>query len=118
MTDRVLDAIRTHYRHHGRGPSLSKLARLAAKQPQHIRRFVDRLEREGLVEVKPGRRGEPCVILLVDRVAMLSDAELEAGAHGRGWTVVKPGPMAQAVGQAWPADPRIPPDQADLLDRL
>jgi hypothetical protein len=111
--DRVLTAIRTYRRQHGRSPSLGEIARRASVRRQHVGRYLVRLQIAGLLVYD---RHASEAIILTDPTANLSDIDLEAGCHGRGWTVIKS--AAPEMASAFPVDPLVPNWELPLLKKL
>lgn len=105
----VLAAIRQHFRATGCSPSYAEIGERTGLEPRHVRPHLDKLQTEGLIVY---RRGVGRSIALVDRMANLSDEEVELGVHERGWTVVKS--VLPVLSAVYP--PEVTPD--DTLDAL
>lgn len=109
----VLEAIREHFRAAGQSPSYREIGERTGLTPRDVRPHLDQLARDHLIEHRPGVARS---ISLVDRAANLSDTELEAACHGRGWTVTRS--VAPALVKSFPVDPRASASDGDLLEIL
>lgn len=109
---RVLDAIRWHYRVTGCAPSHSEIGKLARISPKRVHGYVDSLADAGYVTFRE-RVGRS--ILLIDRAAMLSDMELRLTCIGRGWTITES--ELAALADVFTIHNGREPD-ADLLSKL
>lgn len=106
----VLEAIREHFRAAGQSPSYREIGERTGLTPRDVRPHLDQLARAKLIEHRPGVARS---ISLVDRTANLSDTELEAACHGRGWAITKS--SAPALVKSFPVDPLGSRENDDLL---
>lgn len=113
--DRVLAAVRWWFRKTGRSPSFGNIAELATIHKGRIRRHLDALQAEGFLTHTPGVARS---IVLVDRGAMMSDAEVIALAVGRNLVVGHPIEIGVVLGNAIPADTREVGTDCPLSDLL
>lgn len=111
----VLEAIRRHFRAVGAAPSYREIADTTGIGRRHVRPWLDQLQRDGLLTFIAG---QPRSITLTDRMANLSDTELQLACASRGWTVVKPDVHVAALAAAYPVDPRVTDYGLPLLEAL
>ncbi len=109
----VLTAIRQHFRVTGCSPSYAEIGERTGLEPRHVRPHLDSLQADGLIVF---RRGVGRSIMLVDRMANLSDEEVELGVHGRGWTLVKS--AVPALAEVYPLDLAIDENDLALLRKI
>jgi len=109
---KIIEAIRQHFRALGQSPSHREIAAATGVQRQHVGAWLDILERDGLLTYE---RGVPRSIRLIDRSACLSDTEIEMACALRGWTIVKP-PIALAA--AYPVSTDVPDYGLPLLEKM
>lgn len=83
-SQRVIEAIRRHFRDTGGSPCHREIAARVGMPRQHVGAVLTKLQRAGALTYSAGRSRS---ITLVDRAGMLSDAELELACHARGWQV-------------------------------
>ena len=83
---RVLEAIRQHYRETGMSPSFREIGARVGIAAQRVGPHIEILEEEGYLSY---RKGAARSIQLIDRAANLSDTEIRLGCAGRGWTIVE-----------------------------
>jgi hypothetical protein len=117
---RVLKAVRDYFRECGMSPSFSQIGLRAGIPKQRVGRYLDELQRDEYLSYV---KGEACSIVLVDPGANLSDADLRAACIGRGlpdpFLLMRHWPaIMAAIPEAFPVDPIIPDDIADLLKKL
>ncbi|MEN2749245.1 helix-turn-helix domain-containing protein [Sphingomonas sp. T9W2] len=111
----VLESIRRHFRAVGASPSHREIAQETGLTRQHVGRWLDELQAAGVITYTPGRARS---IVLVDRAANFSDAELHLACAGRGWTVTEPALSVQPLATAYPVDPVVPEFGLAALDAL
>jgi DNA-binding transcriptional ArsR family regulator len=109
----VLKAIRQHFRETGCSPSYAEIGERTGLEPRHVRPHLEQLQDDGLLTY---RRGVGRSIVLVDRMANLSDEEVERGVHGRGWTLVKS--TLPLLADMFPIDPTLKASFGQLLKQL
>lgn len=78
---RVLEAVRRHFRDTGASPSYREIEARCGVKKKAVRGSLDYWQRRGTLTFTPGKHHS---IELVDRAAMLSDAEIELAVIGRG----------------------------------
>jgi SOS-response transcriptional repressor LexA len=81
---RVLEAIRQHFRDTGMSPSFREIGFRVGIAAQRVGPHIQALQIEGYLAYLKGTSRS---IVLVDRAANLSDTELRLGCVGRGWTL-------------------------------
>lgn len=84
LEQRVYRAVQEHFRQFGASPSYCDIARAVGIAPRHVGRPLQGLKRQGLLTVEPGRARS---IQLADRLANLSNVEIERAVMARGGAV-------------------------------
>lgn len=96
LEQRVLKAIRAHFRRTGGSPSYGELSAAVGILAQHVGKPLRSLQDKGFLRFT---RGAPRSIVLADRMANFADSEIELAAAARGAAVAWAAPSASA----WPA---------------
>lgn len=109
LQQRMVEAIRRHFRDYGEAPSHSELHLAVGIRRNDVGRALRQAAAGRLITFRPGvARG----IGLPDRAAMLSDSELELAARARGatirWPAAAVAPLASAYGIAAGTDCGLP----------
>jgi len=81
LEQRVFRAVQEHFRVFGASPSYCDIARAVGIAPRHVGRPLRGLVRRGLLSAEAGKARS---IKLIDRVANLSDLEIEQAVKARG----------------------------------
>ena len=110
---RVLAAIRQLFRDNGYPPSHDEIAQLAGIATKRVQRYVEMLAAEGFLTY---RKRVARSILLINRGAMLSDAELRLANAERSWTIVE-SPLRQ-FGDVYKVEVATSDPDADLIEQL
>lgn len=84
LEQRVYRAVQEHFREFGASPSYCDIARAVGIAARHVGRPLQGLTRKGLLTVEPGQARS---IRLADRLANLSDVEIELAVLARGGAV-------------------------------
>jgi hypothetical protein len=111
MRQRMIEAIRRHFRDYGGSPSHTELHLAVGIRRNEVGRVLRQLAGDALIGLQLGvARG----ISLPDRTEMLSDCELELAIRARGGSVKWPVAAVRALPAAYHVDAgtnsRLPPD--------
>lgn len=111
----VLWAVRQHFLGCGLSPSYAEISGATGLKPQHVGRVLEKLQAAGLLTFT---RGKARSIMLTDRAACLSSAELELACIARGWTITKPPAVSAPIVRAFRVDPDVTELGLPLIDAL
>ena len=102
---RLIEAIRRHFRDYGGSPSYAELEAETGILKRHLARLLREIEADGLIILLIGI---PRGIRLPRRAEMLSDSELQLEARARGFAMDRGTdlelPLSQLIGQIDDAD--------------
>ncbi|EJL23963.1 LexA family transcriptional regulator [Novosphingobium sp. AP12] len=84
LEQRVYRAVQEHFREFGASPSYCDIARAVGIAARHVGRPLQGLTKRGLLTATPG---EPRSIQLADRLANVSDIEIERAVIARGGAI-------------------------------
>lgn len=114
---RVLRMLNQWFLHSSIAPSYREIAFFAGVSVSRVRGYLDVLEGMEHLTHKPG---DDRSIVMADRCANICTDELIRALHGRNHTVMlqAPPPIASALGEAFPVDPRPDDDLLAIVERI